>query len=233
MTSTDTEVKEDVADTKEICKVHPGLMVGIISTMLAVMQDNHRANELELLYFTVKKFIKSQLASSATTDAIIATIFTYYIEAHRTFEILKLNKEDMPYVPTDLENLKMYNAAALSIFDLYTQLPNESTVRRMLMMATESLREVVTLQQSNNEERQVTEIIADLSSVALFSHSIKDYIKPLKRRKNYPYILWLKSFFEKLLSQPNLEFMKEDLILKAALTQVTNRKSVVVIPQLS
>ncbi len=229
MTSTDTEVKEDVVSTKEICKVHPGLMVGIISTMLAVMQDNHRANELELLYFTVKKFIRSQLASSSTTDVIAATIFTYYIEAHRTFEILKLNKEDAPYVPTELQNLRMYNTATLSIFDLYTQLPNESTIHRMLMMATESLREVVTLQQSNNEERQVSEIIADLSSVALFSQSIKDYIKPLKRRRNFPYIRWLKTFFEKLLTQPDLKFMKEDPILKSVLSQVTNRKSVVVI----
>lgn len=232
MTSTDIEVREDIVDSKEICKVNPGLMIGIISTMLAVMEDNHRANELELLYFTVKRFIRSQLSPSSTTDEIVSIIFTYYIEAHRTFAILRLNKEDTPYVPTDLENLRMYNTAALSIFDLYIQLSNDTTVRRMLMMVTETLREIVTLQQSNNEQRPVTEIIADLSSVALFSHSIKDYIKPLKRRKNFAYIRWLKTFFEKLLSQPNLEFIKEDKILKTVLTQVTNRKSVVVIPQI-
>lgn len=215
------------APVQDVATPHPDLIMAIVSTALTVAEGQEN-QELEALYLTAKEFIKQQRDRSRSIDFTPA-LFAYYIESYRA---LRLYKNKQLEDPQTLNLVRLHNDAALSVFDLYARRPFDVTVRKMLLIATRALHKVsIAYNTIHSEDRPMRELIGDLSNIALLSETIRDYVRGTRRERNYPYIAWLKTFFEQVVETPDLNFMADNPTLSDVLFQVTHRAKTVTVPQ--
>lgn len=219
---------EDTHPSREIFKPHPGLIAEILITALVVIDEDPKLNELEVLFTSVREFIH-RTSPTDKPESVISAIFAYYIEVYRTLHSMRKRSagED---ASADPQYLKLYNEATLSLFDLYLACPNDLTIRRTIPLAAMALNEVAVAHQSADESRPIKEVIENLSTIALISQSVREYVKGTRRRKNFEYIEWLRGFYAKLLSDHDLSFMKEDPVLKIVIPQITKSEKVIEVP---
>lgn len=219
--------EEEVPQTQDLLKPHPGTIIAIVTTVLLLTEKDKKANELEVLYLTIKQHLLSFNGVRKAKIDLSSSLFAYYLEAYRALQFCKRVAEDKTLSPQDPKILSLYNDAALSLFDLYLICPNDGLIRRLLPLSAQALNDVVTVYQSSDEDISAKEVLNTLSTIALLTQTVRSYTKGIKRRKNYPYIKWLKSFFEKAVSTKDLSFMKEDDLFKHVISQITNNESVI------
>jgi hypothetical protein len=201
-------------------KPHPGVLTAIVLNTHALKKDNPQANAVEVLYLVIKQTLNSA-AMAIAPDLMVSTCFVYYINAYRA--MIATDKD-----PDSEASCVTYDDAALSLFDLYLQCPHDVIVRRMLPMVTEALREVTVARQSASDQ-PLKESLGSLSTLALLSQTLPFYVKGRRRQKNYEYVTWLKTLFEKVMNSNDLTFMNQDEKLKAITKQIVNHNPVILV----
>jgi hypothetical protein len=229
---TDQDIIDALADTPEedfnpetleqnILKPHPDLVAVIVGITSTIIEESPEVTVAEALYLAVKECVKAQ---HPKPKDLTPSVFAYYLEAYSAFMLYKHNHMQTTLTASPL---KLYNEAALSVFDLYAKWPFDKMVRAMLQMAARAFHQVSIAFHTVHNERPMAETFGDLSTIALLSQTVGEYVKGSRRSKNYAYIAWLKTFFEETLNTPDLSFMKDNPTLGAVVTQIS--KSVPVI----
>lgn len=222
--SLDTVSEE--SPTQDVTRPHPETLKAILGITFKIITDDPSADRLEVLYLATKQTIWAKKYTESVQD-LAPILFAHYLEAFRALRVLE-NKQDES--KADLNLMLLYNDAALSLFDLYLHRPHDQQVRKLLTLATKSLQQVAVSYHTVHTDRETMDVIGDISTVTMLSETVRDYLKGQKRIRNYDYIRWLKSFFENMIKNPDLSFMKDDVVLKSVLTQVTKRSTVIKVP---
>ena len=215
--------------SKEITKVQPKLVIGILSVTLTALEDQPEGSscgEIETLYLTIKQFLWTLTKKTHNKD-LTSAIFAYYIEAYRALQYYKEFQVLVDFEDVSVRKVTLYNEAALSLFDLYLLRSSDPIVRRLLQLSAEALQQIVITHQSANEDAKAVDIISELSTVALLSQTLKDYVKGQGRHRNFSYIKWLRAFYQKILSTLDLSFIKEDSIVLDVVKQVSSSKKII------
>lgn len=209
-------------DTETTHKSNPSL-VSLISTLTLATwerlneESNPPAASLEeVIFLTVKSTLEEPAILPPNTD-ITTVAFAYYLDVYT----LVVNRPDQMSLPLD----ECYRQATLSLFDLYIHNHNEILLRRVLIIAAQSLHEVIASKCSSVEDVEIKLLINRLMNVALLTQTVKHYIGSFskQRKKNLEYLSWLKTFLNKCLDNPSLEFVDTDPILVKVVPQVTNK----------
>ncbi len=168
---------------------------------------------------------------------ITHTLFAYYINAYQLYVCLVNNDNRNESV--------INNEAALVLFDLYVDYPKDSSLRQLVALAGEALREVIIARHCEDKSIDIKDMMGYLSNLAMMTSTIKSYTKSSKAVRNVPYIKWLREFLyhainvsylkglfvgisSGTLSNTDVEFVQNSPdVLKIIIPQITNRKSVI------
>jgi hypothetical protein len=206
--------------TQDVRKADPSFLIAIVTTVLTVQDSEPSVSVPELIYITVRDYLKSSNQLN-TPDNGMGLIFTYYLESYRVYYSLGTASAKLPSDP------QLHNKAALSLFDLYLQHPADGTRRKLLVMSMVALHEIAVTHQSRKSEKSMTDIMNDLSTLALLAQSIPVFVRGVRRKRNLAYITWLKTFMTDVIATDDLSFMKGDETLKKVLTQITAQKNII------
>lgn len=180
-----------------------------------VKLESETTSSESILYYTVKHVLKNPKIRPDNTS-VAPAIFVYYLELYKE----AINRED---------EVESYNLACLSLFDLFEENYNDTTLRKLLMMSGESLNEIIIQRLSAMKELTVADVLPSLTNVAVVSESIRKFTSFRYRKNNKAYINWIKQFLQRCLSDPKLTFMEEDTSVKQVIDQITKGKKQIVI----
>jgi hypothetical protein len=220
---------DDIDEKRGVAKLDPGFVIAMTTAVLAIQQDSPDTPVNALIYHTVKEFVK-QTNGRLKPEAYIHLIFVHYLEVYRAYYAAEKVMDNPEVTPLDTQYLHLYNDAAVSIFDLYLAEPNNRVLRRLVPLAATALHDIVTAHQSANTEIDIKDLLGNVTSITLIASTIGSYVKGLRKRRNYPYIAWVKDLFTKAVATNDLSFMDTDPSIHIVCGQVAARKTIINIP---
>lgn len=195
--------------------INADLLDRIKQVVETVKSENPETSLENLILYATKYFLKNP-DIRPNNFSVTPAIFVYYLETFNLFEEND-NTEDS------------YNRACLSLFSLFPEHYNDTTLRKLIIQAAEVLNEIITQRLSVMKELKVADVLPSLTHITVVAESIRKYTSVKYRKANIKYISWTKDFFEKCLNDPKLTFMDQDDSIKTVLTQVTSGKKIITV----
>lgn len=180
----------------------------VLQTHSAVI-ENKEYHFSYILYSLVRSLMYDDKIRPHVGD-VTSAMFGYFIASYNEYS--RTVNEDTRTIGT------ISNEAALLLFDLYVDHPHDSTLRRLVIIAADSIREVIIAMRNENTDKSVNEVLSYLSNITLITSTIKEYTKANRVKSNIPYIKWVREFLH-------------DEIRRG--TSISSEKLSLVIPQLS
>ena len=208
---------QEQEESQEISRHNPDLLNLMTALIGDTTEKEPEAKVTEVVYLTVKSVLRSPQIRP-TVGSVIPAIFAYYIEAYDLHA--RISRSDEIGQP-------FKNEAVLGLFDLYVEDHNDHTLRRLVDMGAKAIHEVIVGKLAQIEDLKMDEVMAPLSTIALLTETVNDYIGSSRRKKNVAYIAWLRTLLEKVLDSHDLAIVETDEELKLILPQIINRAPVI------
>lgn len=201
------------AITRSLTAPDPRLVMAISKEVideLTTSKDISRIELCSLLYGVVKATLR-EIVKEVGTSKRAFIVFAYYISCYK--EILKFISEKTHH------ELILFGSATTSVFDLIIIHPKDSTVRAMITLAGESLRETMTDMYAINPDFVGPDFILPFANIANITSSLRSYTREAVVIKNKPYFVWVKdtlySVYNAMVAGDAEKFMK---IMNAPMT---------------
>jgi hypothetical protein len=188
-------------------------LVNLIVTLATVTCERvENSKPSEVIYLTTKSVLFNK-AIRPTSSSVIPAVFSYYLEAYCKYH------EGLENTPPKGQ---LFNEAALALLDMYVASPGDNTLRRLVPMVSNAVRDVSVDVLSLNKDLELKVSMNRLSNLALIAETTSFYTKASRQMRNIPYIKWLREFFSKVLKSTDLAFMEEDEEFKKIIPQLAN-----------
>ena len=217
LTVEDIAKLEDEPTKTEILKPSKELVAQILYIVAHLKKTYPHIEDDVIIYKATLEYFKQANLGIHPKDEI-PTLYVFYIEVFKSFQQLFFDDSALDQT--------LYTEATLCIFNIYLKCSDEIMARRLLVFACEALHEIITEQVARSADIKQT-ILNHLSTVALISYSVKEYIKGRRRPQNFPYIAWLLSFFKQAMMSNDLDFMTNNEALRDVNKQLAKRAKVI------
>jgi hypothetical protein len=148
-----------------------------------------------VIYLTCKEILTNRDIRS-TIDDLPGTVFVYYLKI-----FLRLTKG---LSKDKINETIIFNAGALSIFDLFLLDYKDRVLRKMIPLTVTSCREIIIAKHSNDTKLGSKQAIEYISSITMITSTIKKYLKPVKLKSNLNYIRWVQGFLKQCMTCDDL-----------------------------
>lgn len=157
----------------------------ITSSVRTLRSEFPQESVANIAYEATKTIVRHPDIRSSNRSSV-AEIVVYYIKG------LSLYYEQEGEYGNDADR---YIAAALTVFDLYLEDPNNHTKRKMLTMTVGILRDHIVDVVGNDSAIDGPTATAIATNVTILEKSVTRYVRPKFRTGNLPYIKWIQTLF--------------------------------------